>query len=86
VESRSHFKNGLVNHALSAALRAFLLVNLYLQKENLNSVSTLYRELIYLNLQVALLVVERTEQLFIGPSIYFKIFAFHLCWSSLKHF
>ena len=26
VESRSHFKNGLVNHALAAALRAFLLV------------------------------------------------------------
>jgi gamma-tubulin complex component 2 len=26
VESRSHFKYGLVNHALAAALRAFLLV------------------------------------------------------------
>uniref|UniRef100_A0A0E0F674 Uncharacterized protein n=1 Tax=Oryza meridionalis TaxID=40149 RepID=A0A0E0F674_9ORYZ len=25
VESRSHFKSGLVNHALAAALRAFLL-------------------------------------------------------------
>jgi hypothetical protein len=46
VESRSHFKNGLVNHALAAALRAFLLVNLYPQKESLNSVFTPSRELI----------------------------------------
>jgi gamma-tubulin complex component 2 len=30
VETRSYFKKGLVNHALAAAIRAFLLVGVHL--------------------------------------------------------
>lgn len=44
VESRSHFKNGLVNHALAAALRAFLLVQ-QLSVERKNEVSMILLEL-----------------------------------------
>lgn len=35
VESRSHFKSGLVNQALAAALRAFLLVNSLFRARNI---------------------------------------------------
>jgi hypothetical protein len=44
VESRSHFKNGLVNHALAAALRAFLLVQ-QLSVQRKNEVSMILLEL-----------------------------------------
>jgi gamma-tubulin complex component 2 len=41
VESRSHFKNGLVNLALAVALRAFLLVQPLSVEKKLNSASML---------------------------------------------